>query len=134
MPRKRKKPEPEYRLRVFHYRRETGKKSIALVVETLKEFVSFRYEVLLEDKRADNDIHVRILGLHAPVSIMPGTGPARGIRFYDSLSGTIGIHIKKFDGEMNEFAVTIGRTAVSLVRSPRDPFILFSLEPVTLEA
>ncbi len=134
MARKRKKSEPEYRLRVFHYRQETGKKSVALIVETLKEFVSFRYEVLLEDQRTEHEIRVRILGLNAPISVMPGTGPARGIRFYDSLSGTIGIHVKKLDGEANEFEVSIGRTAVSLVKSPRNPFILFSPEPVTLEA
>lgn len=134
MPRKRKKSEPEYRLRVFHHRPETGKHSVAIAIETLKEFVSFRYEVLLEDQRIENGIHLRILGLNAPLSVMPGTGPARGVRFYTSLSGPVTIHVKKLDGEMNEFAVSIGRTAVSLVRSPKQPFVLFSTEPVTLQA
>lgn len=129
-----KKKKPEYRLRVFHHHPETGKHSVAVVIETLKEFVSFRYEVLLEDQRIENEIHIRILGLHAPVSVMPGTGPARGIRFYTTLSGPATIHVKKLDGEKNEFAVMIGRTSVSLVRSPRQPFVFFSTDPVTLEA
>ena len=133
MPRK-KKPEPEYRLRVFHHRPETGKHSVAIAIETLKEFVSFRYEVLLEDRRMENEIHIRILGLNAPLSVMPGTGPARGVRFYTSLSGQVTIHVKKLDGEKNEFAVTVGRNTVSLVRSPKQPFVLFSTDPVTLEA
>lgn len=133
MPPRRKKPEPEYRLRVFHFRDEGGKRSVAVVIETLKEFVSFRYEVLLEDQQTENEIRLRILGLHAPVSVMPGIGPARGIRFYPSLSGTVTIRVRKLDGKENEFVVTIGRTSVSLVRSPRHPFILFSQEPLTLE-
>jgi hypothetical protein len=133
VPRKRKKPEPEYRLRVFHHHPETGKHSVAVAIETLKEFVSFRYEVLLEDQRIENEIHVRILGLHAPVSVMPGTGPARGVRFYTSLSGPVTIQVKKLNGEKNEFAVTINRTSISLVGGPRQPFVLFSTDPVTLE-
>jgi len=133
VPRKKIKSQPEYLIRVFHYHPEAGKPVIAVVIETLKEFVSFMYEVLLEDQRTGNDITIKIMGLHAPVSVMPGTGPARGKRFYPSLSGTITMQIKKLSGEKNEFEFAITRTAVTLVRSPRQPFIVFSPEPVPLE-
>ena len=103
MPRKKTKSQPEYLLRVFHYHPETGTPTVAVVIETLKEFVSFLYEVLLEDQRTENDISIKIMGLHAPVSVMPGSGPARGTRLYPSLSGTITMQIKKLGGKKNEF-------------------------------
>lgn len=133
MPRKKNRSQPEYLLRVFHHHNEAGKPSVAVVVETLKEFVSFRYEVLLELQRTENEILIKILGLHAPVSVMPGTGPARGSRLYTALAGTVTIQVRKLNGEKNEFVFIINRKGVSLVHSPRQPFILFSTEPVTLE-
>lgn len=134
MPRKKNRVEPEYILRVFHFRHETGKKSVAVVLETVKEFVSFNYEVLLDDHRAEKEVHLKILGLHTPVSIMPGTGPARGVRFYTPLSGNVSFHVKKLDGNEDRFVVNIGRTSVKLVSSPKQPFIRFSNESVPLEA
>jgi hypothetical protein len=131
--RKKKQRDPEYRLRVFPCTDEqTRTAGVALVVETVKEFVSFAYEVLLEDHQEGRTISLKILGLHAPVSVMPGIGPARGFRFYENLSGKQTIVVTRLDGQRNEFDVTIGLRAVVLHHSPKDPFVLFSTDPVRL--
>ena len=131
--RRKKKREPEYRLRVFHYTDERTRKSgIAVVIETLKEFVSFAYEVLLEDRQENRTTTLRILGLHAPLSVMPGVGPARGHRFYEHLSGRQTLIVSKLNGEKNEFVCMIGPRTIVLEESPKEPFVLFSTDPVTL--
>ena len=104
------------------------------MVETIKEFVSFAYEVLLEDHRSPRAIELKILGLHAPVSVMPGVGPARGYRFFEHLAGRQTFTVTKLKGEQNEFVVTIGPRTILLQQSPKDPFILFSTEPISLPA
>ncbi len=118
---------------MFPHRDETGRESTVIVVETVKEFVSFHYEVLLEDEIVERKIRLRILGLHTPVSVMPGTGPARGVRWYPRMKGNISVHVRKLDGEENEFDVHCSRETIRLVRSPAKPFILFSTDPLTLE-
>lgn len=131
-----KKPrEPEYRLRVFPAKDpESQKAGIAVVVETIKEFVSFHYELLLSDKREKNSITLHILGLNAPRSVMPGVGPARGHRLYAGLSGTIAVVIRNVDGEENAYKLKVRPPAVKVLSEPRHPFVVFSPEPVELSA
>lgn len=133
MGRKKKHPDPEYRLRVFPYTDErTRTAGTAVVVETVKEFVSFSYEVLLEDHLDGQTVSLKILGLHAPVSVMPGVGPARGHRFYEHLSGRRTFVVTKLNGDRNEFVCSIGPRTVELHKSPEEPFILFSTDPISL--
>lgn len=130
---RKKKNDPEYRLRIFRYTDErTRKKGVAVVVETVKEFVSFAYEVLLEDQQEGRVITLKILGLHAPVSVMPGVGPARGFRFYEGLSGRLTFAVTKLNGERNEFECSINERTVVLRQSPPEPFILFSTDSINL--
>ena len=46
-----KKRDPDYTLNIFHHYDEKTKQNVAVfLVQTTKIFVSFRYEILLEDK------------------------------------------------------------------------------------
>ena len=109
---------------------ESGRTSVAVVIETVKEFVSFAYEVLLDDRRGDHQLLLRIMGIHTPLSVMPGTGPARGVRFYDTLRGKTKIIVKKLSGEANEFEIDIRQGGVNLLKAPLHPFIQFTNEPI----
>ncbi|MBI2619645.1 MAG: hypothetical protein HYW57_06150 [Ignavibacteriales bacterium] len=133
MARKRQRVELEYLLRVFPHRdnRKAGH-NVVISIETLKEFVSFQYEVLLEERRTDNEFSFRILGLHAPRSVMPAVGPARGIRVLGALRGTYRIRVSKPDGPENLFSFKISDTTIRLLESPEQPFVLFSTEPIPI--
>lgn len=123
----------EYLLRAFPVRdTETGLERLALVVETVKEFISFHYEVLLSDSRDGNEVELRILGIHAPRSVMPGVGPARGFRLYDGLKGTVTVTVRNADGNENAFRLRLRGSSVHLLSAPTEPFIAFTTEPVAL--
>lgn len=131
MARKKKLPEAEYRLRVFRVlNARTSKPEIALVVETTKEFVNFHYEVLIEDKKVGNTIIVRILGLHTPMSVMPGVGPARALRLYEYSSGMLTVIIQSPDGAENVFKLNMRPASLEVREAPARPFVLFSSQPV----
>lgn len=133
MARTRKTRDLEYLLRAFPVRDpETGRERLALVVETAKEFVSFHYEVLLADETDRNAVTLRILGIHAPRSVMPGVGPARGFRLYEGLKGTVTLTVRNVDGDENMFRLRLRPSSVHLLSAPPDPFIAFTTEPVEL--
>ncbi|MEX1139615.1 MAG: hypothetical protein WEB33_03390 [Bacteroidota bacterium] len=133
MARKRKLPEAEYRLRVFRTLNERNMKSaIAVVVETTKEFVNFHYEVLISDKKIGNTLTVKILGLHTPMSVMPGVGPARAFRVYEHSSGTLTVVVHSPDGDENIYKLNLRRASPEVQGAPSHPFILFSSQPVEL--
>lgn len=126
-----RKQEPEYRLRIFPYAGEQ-QSGIAFSVETIKEFVSFQYEVLLEAEQSGQEVTLKILGLHAPRSVMPAVGPARGVRIFPGLRGTLRVRVAKPDGGENVFTVKVGRKNIELVQAPKQPFVVFSNEPTVL--
>jgi len=131
--RKKKLPEAEYRLRVFPVRNERNTKpAVAVVVETTKEFVSFHYEVLIADRIVGNTITLKILGLHTPMSVMPGVGPARAFRVYEHGLGTIAIVIYSPDGDQNVYKLAMRSSSIDVIEAPSRPFILFSPQPVRL--
>ncbi len=125
--------EAEYRLRVFPVLNDRdAKPAIAVVVETTKEFVSFHYEVLLHDQKIGNTITLKILGLHTPMSVMPGVGPARAIRVYEHRSGAINLVVQSPDGDENVYKLTRRSSSIDVNEAPSDPFILFSTQPIEL--
>ncbi|MEX2116566.1 MAG: hypothetical protein WEB37_06750 [Bacteroidota bacterium] len=133
MARKRKLPEAEYRLRVFPVPKERHTKpAVAVVIETTKEFVNFHYEILVSDRQIGNTVTVKILGLHTPMSVMPGVGPARAFRVYEYSPGTITIIIQSPDGDENVYKLTLRTSSIDVVEAPSRPFILFSPQPVRL--
>lgn len=133
MARKRKPPEAEYRLRVFRVSNDrTSKPGIALVVETTKEFVSFHYEVLIADTKVGKTITVKILGLHTPMSVMPGVGPARAFRVYEYSSGVLTVIVQSPDGAENVYKLNMRPASPEVREAPAHPFVLFSSQPIGL--
>lgn len=131
--RKKKSPEAEYRLRVFPVRNERdATPALAVVVETTKEFVSFHYEVLLHDQKIGNTITLKILGLHTPMSVMPGVGPARAFRIFEHRSGTVTLVVHSPDGDENVYKLARRSSVIDVLEAPTRPFILFSTQPVAL--
>jgi hypothetical protein len=128
-----KKRDPDYTLNIFHhYDEKTKRNVIVFLVQTTKIFVSFRYEILLEDERISNEIHLRITGLHIPELLMPQTGPAQGRCDYTNLEGLFKLKVTKQDKTVNEFSVQISRTTIDIIHKPKSPFILVSSDPVNL--
>lgn len=126
-----KKTEPEYLLRIYpHLDERTNENSVVLAIETLEIFTSFRYEILLEDKREGNTIELKIVGLHAPAMLMPGKGPARGSRSYRGLKGRYAIRINKMDKEINEFQVEFTSKKIKILDNPNKSFIIARVDPL----
>jgi hypothetical protein len=130
---KRKRRDPEYALHVFHHEAErSGKTAVAFLVRTVKDFTSFNYEILLDAKIQERTVRLKILGLRTTPMIMPGIGPARGMREFENLQGKYELVVVKPDGETNEFQLSIASSQITLGGSPVRPFILVSSEPAVL--
>ena len=128
-----KKRDPDYTLNIFHHYDEKTKRNVVVfLVQTTKIFVSFRYEILLEDEIVGKEIHLRVKGLHVPELLMPQSGPARGQRDYTQLEGTYHLVVTKQDKTVNEFSVHITPNSIDIKQKPKTPFILVSNDPVNL--
>ncbi|MCX6134124.1 MAG: hypothetical protein NTU47_09960 [Ignavibacteriales bacterium] len=134
MPRKRKHRNPEYSLHVFHYFDERIRKVLQVfLVQTVKEFTSFHYEILLDVALRERTIQVKILGLRTTPLTMPGVGPARGREDFSDLRGSYQLNIAKLDGELNEFQIDLSPSSIVISGSPASPFITVSNTPVMLQ-
>jgi hypothetical protein len=134
MPRKKKHRDPEYSLHVFHYYDERVRKILQVfLVQTVKEFTSFNYEILLDVAVQDRTIQMKILGLRTTPLIMPGVGPARGRRDFTDLRGQYQLNVVKLDGERNEFVVDLAPSSIVIAGTPSSPFITVSNTPVALQ-
>jgi hypothetical protein len=128
-----KRRDPDYTLNIFPFDdEETKRRVIVFLVQTTKIFVSFRYEILLEEHLAARVITLRILGLYVPEILLPQTGPARGRRDFTGLRGAYTLHVVKQDGSVNDFHVDISDPVVTIKRKPTDAFILVAGEPADL--
>ena len=128
-----KKRDPDYMLNIFrHYDEKIKRDVVVFLVQTTKIFVSFRYEILLDDELIDHKINLRIAGLHIPELLMPQTGPAQGRCDYSNLDGLYKLIVTKQDETVNEFSVEISRAKIDIKHKPRTPFIIVSSDPVSL--
>jgi hypothetical protein len=128
-----KKRDPDYTLNIFHHYNEKTKQDVVVfLVQTTKIFVSFRYEILLDNELVDHAINLRITGLHVPELLMPQTGPAQGRCDYTNLTGLYSVTVTKQDKTINEFSVQISPAKIEIKHKPRAPFILVSSDPVNL--
>ena len=128
-----KKRDPDYSLNIFHHYEEKTKQNVVVfLVQTTKIFVSFRYEILLENELIGNEINLRITGLHIPELLMPQTGPAQGRCDYKNLDGLFKLTVTKQDKTANEFSVQISPAKIDIIHKPRAPFIIVSNDPVNL--
>ena len=134
MPRKKKQRLPEYSLHVFHHFDERIRNTLQVfLVQTIKEFTSFNYDILLDVTIQDRTIQLKILGLRTNALTMPGVGPAQGRIDFTDLHGSYQLHVVKLDGEANEFQVDLTPSTIVVTGSPDSPFITVSHKPVSLQ-
>jgi hypothetical protein len=134
MPRKKKQRDPEYSLHVFHHFDERIRKTLLIfLVQTIKEFTSFSYEILLDASVQEKAIQLKILGLRTTPLIMPGIGPALGRRDFSGLRGSYELNVIKLDGETNQFQLDVASSRLAIKGTPTRPFILVSTKPLPLQ-
>ena len=134
MARVKKAREPEYRLNIFRGTDpKTRQEGWIFYVRTIKEFVSFNYEIHLSATVQGREITLQISGIHAPLMVMPGVGPAKGTALLKDILGPYDLIVKKLNKEVTGFAITLGDERVILDRTPPHPFILVSPEPFPLD-
>jgi hypothetical protein len=107
----------EYRLLIApHYDERKQRNITRVVLETVKSFASFRYELTVEEKVSSNTIAYKILGLSAPQLSLPAVGPARFAREYDNLSGVYDISIQGLDGKTSIMGIRIRPNNVKVIK------------------
>jgi hypothetical protein len=121
-----KKHEPEYTLHIFHTTdSETGKPVTAFVVQTVREFVSFKYEIPLEARVEGGSIHITIHGLRVPENLVPGKGCARGTILLRALKGPHELLVTNVDGDVNKFSLAIAPRVIDVRGLSRQPFVAY---------
>jgi len=126
-----KKHEPEYTLHILHTTNpETGEAVTAFVVQTVREFVSFMYDIPVQLTIEGSAINLKIHGLRVPENLVPGKGRARGIVLHPKLKGKFDLVVTNVDGVINKFLLTITARAIEVVKTARKPFIVYSSERV----
>jgi hypothetical protein len=122
---KAKKPqEIEYRLIIAPQYNERKQVPTTLVtIETAKAFASFRYELSVKETEKGKRLHYKILGLKAPQLDLPSSGPARFVREYEAFKGKYELVIESLDGTENAFEISATQKSVTLIKSPKTPFI-----------
>ena len=116
--------QPEYLLRVFPVYADTEQEYRTVVLlQTVREFASFRYELGTEETKSDHGIRFRVTGLKAPQLSLPGNGPAFMRREYQGLNGDLTITIEGLDGKTNTFEFAVSERSVTLINAPADPFV-----------
>jgi len=121
--------DPEYRLFVSARYKDTEQEyRTVIVLQTVREFASFRYELGVEEEILDRSIRYRVTGLKAPQLSLPGSGPAFFHREYRNLRGNFKITVEGLDRNINLFEFEIGEKHVLLTKSPSKPFIEVSTE------
>lgn len=126
--RKGKKVKPvtpvEYRLLITPKAKEREKRAVTLLaLRTTKEFISFRYEIIVEDYIEGNTIYLKIHGLKAPQVGLPATGPALYRAEYPKLKGQYSLIVTKLNREENKFTIMLTDTLVSVKEAPEKKFV-----------
>jgi len=110
--------------------KEQEKEPAVLVqLQTVQEFNSFRYEIVVKDSIQDNSLRLEIHGLRAPQQILPAMGPATFRKEYRQFTGTKEIVVSKIDGEENSYLVDISKQGIVVKRSPTKKFVELVTKP-----
>lgn len=125
--------DPDYTLNIF---RGTDPKSRQegwiFLVRTVKEFVSFAYEILLSVSVEGHEITLQISGIHAPLLAMPGVGPAKGLVLLKDIHGSYSLTVKKLNKGVNTFKIAVGPEGIKVREKPPQPFITLATDPLPL--
>ena len=101
------------------------KNGTMFLIETVKQFSSFSYEVVVEESMQEKQLTWALHGLRAPELLMPSFGGAQFRKVYYDLKGAYAFVLKKIDGAVNEFQLKILPSSVTLQRGPDTPFVSF---------
>lgn len=114
----------EYRMLIQPTFDETLRKhGTAFLIETVKQFSNFSYEIVIDEKREGNRISWTLHGLRAPELLMPSFGGAQFRKVYFDLKGTYTFSLLKIDGEANDIALKILPTSVVVKSFTGTPFV-----------
>jgi len=114
----------EYRLLVVPAFDETLQKHGTLfLVETVKQFTNFNYQILVEESCRKHSVTWKVHGLSAPAMSMPAVGGAKYDKIYFDMIGTVHFTMIKKDGQENTVTVKVGPTGVKVVELPSHPFM-----------
>lgn len=120
----RTREEPEYRLLIMPHVVERTQRSATLVVlETVKAFATFRYELSVKAEVKASSLHFAVLGFRTPQLSLPASGPARFEQAIEHLNGTFEVSIKGIDGRTTSFSLHITPEQVKVVKAPRKSFV-----------
>lgn len=119
----------EYRLSVGPTVDErTGAAKTLFVLETVRQFSAFRYEISVRDEVADREVRFAILGLKTPGLSLPASGPAEFRRAY-ALEGEYAVSVRGLDGSTVTFPLSVRNGQPRLGRLPASSFVDISLRP-----
>jgi hypothetical protein len=114
----------EYRMLIQPTYDETLKKhGTAFLIETVKQFSNFSYEIVVEESWVNSHLSWTLHGLRAPELLMPSFGGAQYRKIYFDLKGTYTFTLKKIDGDFNEVTLRILPTAVAMKNFTGTPFV-----------
>lgn len=134
MARLKKAKEPEYTLNIFRAQDPRSlQEGWVFLVRTVKVFVSFNYEILLSGAVDKNAITLKINGIHAPLLVMPGIGPAKGSVFLRDLHGPYALTVKKLNKGVNDFKIVLQTARAQIRSTPDHPFITIGTEALPLD-
>ena len=103
---------------------ETLKKAGTMfLIETVKQFSNFSYEVVVEESLDGSRVTWALHGLRAPELLMPSFGGAVYRKVFYELKGTYIFTLKKIDGVVNEFTMKILPTSVLVKDFVGKPFV-----------
>jgi hypothetical protein len=114
----------EYRMLIQATYDETLKKhGTSFMIETVKQFSNFSYEIVVDEKWTDNKLSWVLHGLRVPELLMPSFGGAQYRKMYFDLKGEYTFTLKKIDGEFNEITLRILPTSVAVKNFVGTPFV-----------
>lgn len=101
-----KKAELEYYLKIFPYADERkGERGHVFELTTVKEFKTFKYDIIVDINVEDNTIYFTIHGISTPQFSIPEHGPANFRKTINNLRGTYSIVVSKLNGPQTTYTV-----------------------------
>ena len=114
----------EYRLTITREMHEReGRRMTAFLLQTARQFASFRYEISMEEDLGERTIGLTILGLRTPQLSLPSSGPAEFRRVYDHPDGTYEVRVTGLDGTAAMFTMEVHGDTVAITRKPSEGFL-----------
>ena len=124
----------EYRMLIRPVYDETVRKDgTEFLIETVKQFSNFSYEVVVGESTGEKQLTWALHGLRAPELLMPSFGGARYSKVYFDMNGTYTFTLKKIDGEVNDFRLKILPGSAKLLSQPETPFVSMYLSEKLFE-